>query len=100
MAESETPVTSDGRLVIVCTEHSDVDATRRAKVLVAALRASGHKARYVDKLSSDVDQLLTVARYRLLHTPSWIVVDGAQVLLRMYNIPTPRAAQLVLAQLA
>lgn len=89
MAETAT-------VFIVYADDLPADVCRRAKLTASALKRPGTTTALINKLSSDVEELAVVARYRVLDVPGWLVVRDDTVVLRLSGIPTPREAQQLL----
>lgn len=80
--------------VLIFTSREDLDAGfERAKNLVEALMISSsgapHKTKLINKLGFILEDLLLVAKYKIVTTPSVVVVDEAgKEVLRLLDLPT------------
>jgi len=75
--------------VLVFYSRDDVDrGAERAKALVKSLGAAGIATQLVHKLGFDLDQLHTIARHRVVSTPTVLILKADKVVYRRVGLPT------------
>lgn len=75
--------------VLVFYSRDDLDeGAKRAKVLAAELTTRGTAVQLVHKLGFDLDQLHLVAKYRVVSTPSVVILRGDKVVMRQLGVPS------------
>lgn len=76
-------------LVFSATGDEDID---RAKDF-----ALSYSAQFVDKLSSDMEDLILVANHGVVYTPTILILNGNKELARMRSIPDRSFMETMLA---
>lgn len=77
-------------VLLFCSRDS-AEAFEKAHTLHAALclaEGSGLSSAIVDKLSSELDDLMLFARHRIVRTPAIIVLRGDEEVARMLDLPS------------
>lgn len=90
MAEKPTQAS-----VRVYTARDDIENTRRARLLVAALEREGWDAAVIDKLGSLPD-LMKCVEDRVVHVPCVVVRTGGTVVARLLRVPSVKDARTLL----
>lgn len=74
----------------------DVECTRRARALRAALRRDGWDVRLVNRLSNKLDDLLLCAAEHIVRLPRWQVYINGKLWYDEHAMPSYNEAQKVL----
>jgi len=74
-------------ILVFASKTDPASGHQRARNLVADLKARGLVARCIHKLSSNYIDLELVARHRILHTPTVLVLREGSTLLRLEEVP-------------
>lgn len=73
-------------ILIVASKDDPQAGWERAELLTKELGTRKVKARLINKLGFDLDDLHLVARHRVVSTPTILVLDGSKVLARFLGI--------------
>lgn len=85
--------------VLLFTTEEDIQGSRRARALAGGLKRAGWNVRVINRLSSSLEDLLLVAKYRAVELPRWIVLRKGNVWLDSLTMPTLNQAIRELAKL-
>jgi len=85
--------------VLIFSSHDNVTLHRRARALQSGLTNHGILSNVYDKLGSDFDELLQVAKHRVVSTPTTVVYKHGAVVARLLRLPSTREARALLARL-
>ena len=77
-------------VALVFSADDDIVGHRRARALAGGLTRAGVQAQVVNKLSNRLDELLLVAKYRVVEVPFTVLVQGEAVIGRLQGAPSTR----------
>ncbi len=77
----------DIQVLIFAAREDPFDGWDRAKVLESELIVRGVAPQFVNRLSSNIDQLTLVAKHRILKSPAVLVMRKSKSIARYIGVP-------------
>lgn len=71
---------------LIFSDTDNVAVYRQSQVLASGLRRAGHDARVIDRLSNQLDDLLLVAKHRVVMAPLIVMLREGRVIARIEDV--------------
>lgn len=80
-------MTSPVSVIIFVMKDDPFDAWGRAKVLHAELARHNIESSFINRLTSNIDELHLVAKHRIVYSPTILVLRDGKVISRVTGVP-------------
>lgn len=78
---------TEATTIIVFSADDDTANHRRARALSSGVE---YPVRVVNKLSNKLEELMLVAKHRIVEVPMWLVLQDDKVVARLRGVPSPK----------